>query len=251
MNQKEKRNRTGNSPIAFHASILLVALLCGAGCQSTGYRKSDVAGKSLREAAGEVHAESRAIEVTLQALNDLVNKPAADLRPQFQRYSTALNRLVSAAERTEKTRKEIELKNAAYFAAWDQQAASIHYGIIREQSENRKAEVTNRFYSLNSRYEEAQSVVRPLINYFNDIRTALSVDLTSGGLESVKSIVSNADQNSRKVQMALAHLAEDLRASGTSMSSLAIRNPPPQPEQTRISVRTEVSDERPVPLREP
>ncbi|HWN94037.1 MAG TPA: DUF2959 family protein [Methylomirabilota bacterium] len=239
-----------NSPTAFYAwpaLFLVVALLLGAGCRSTGYRKSDAAGKSLSTAAAEVQAESRAIDATVAALNDLVNQPATDLKPQFRRFSAALKRLVAAAEQTEKRGEFMEEKNAEYFAVWDQEVAAINYGIVREQSENRRAEVTNRFHSIKSRYEEAQAVVRPLINYFSDIQTALSLDLTSDGLESVRSIVNNADQNSRKVQMALGRLAEELTASSTSMSSFALRKPQPQPEESRIQVRDEASTNRPPP----
>jgi hypothetical protein len=246
-------NTPGNSRTALYTLqtlILLLAFALAVGCRSTGYRKGDAAGKSLREAAAEVQTESQAIDVTLNALNDLVNKPAVDVKPQFHRFSAALNHLMESAKQTERTRERMELKSAEYFDAWDKQVAGINYGIIREHSENRKTDVTNRFHLVNSRYEEAQAVVRPLITYFNDIRKALSVDLTTAGLESVKSIVGNADQNSRKVQTALARLAEDLTTSGTDMSSVVLRNTQSSPEETRTSVRTETSDNRTAPSRE-
>jgi hypothetical protein len=139
----------------------------------------------------------------------------------------------------------MEEKSAEYFAAWERNATNISFGIIRERSENRMAEVTNRFHAVNSRYVEAQSVVRPLIVYFTDIRTALSTDLTAAGLESVKSIVKNADQNSRKVQIALGRLADELTTSGASLSSVIFSIP----EQPRVSVRSELSNEPPALLR--
>ena len=98
--------------------------------------------------------------------------------------------------------------------------------------------MTNRFYSINARYAEAQGVVRPLVRYFNDIRTALSVDLTMAGLESVKSIASNAEQNSRKVQTELAGLADELTASGARMSTVVQENLKPVPD-SRTPVRSE------------
>jgi uncharacterized coiled-coil protein SlyX len=220
------------------ASILLLALLCAAGCRTTGYKKSDAAGRSLQKAAMEVQAETREIDVTLAALNDLVSKPEADLKPQFQRFSSALKRLTESAEQTDRTRLRMEEKSAEYFEAWDQQAAGIHYGKVREQTEARRAEVTNRFHAVNSRYLEAQAVVWPLITYFNDIRTALSVDLTAAGLDSVKDIVSNADQNARKVQTALGRLTDELTTSSTALSSTLPRNsPPPSQEAETAKVR--------------
>ena len=206
-------------------SVLAIALCAVVGCRSTGYRKSDVAGRGLQKAAAEVESETRHIDLTLAALKDLVEAPAEDLKPQYRRYSAALGRLIDAAEKTDKTGKRVEMKNAKYIAAWDEDAARIHYGIIRERSEARKVEVTNQLHAVNARYQELQTVVWPLITYFNDIRTALSVDLTAGGLESVKTIVGNADQNARKVQTALARLSNELTVSGTSLSSVNSRIP--------------------------
>ena len=235
------RTNWSNARHLVTSSILALALLCAVGCRTTGYQKSDVAARSLQRAAMEVQTESREIDLTLAALNDLVNKPEADLKPQFQRFNSALKRLTESAEQTDRTRQRMEEKSAKYFETWDEQVASIHYGKVREQTDARRAEVTNRFHSVNSRYLEAQGVVWPLITYFNDIRTALSVDLTAAGLESVKGIVSNADENARKVQTALGRLSDELTTSGTALSSIMRRDTPPQSQESE-SVRVRNSE---------
>jgi hypothetical protein len=83
--------------------------------------------------------------------------------------------------------------------------------------------VSNEFNTVNQRYRENQAVIEPLISYLQDIRTALSTDLTQGGLNSVKQLVDNAEQNAHKVQAALARLTTDLSTSRTEMSSVAPR----------------------------
>ena len=233
-------NIPGNSRTIFCImSVLALALWCGAGCQSTAYKKSDAAANSLERAAAEVQAETREIDVTLEALNDLVTNPAPDLKPQFVRFNTALDRLTASAQQTDATRLRMEQKSTEYFTAWDQQVPAINFGVIRERSEARRAEVTNHFYSVNSRYLDAQAVVWPLINYFKDIRKALSVDLTSAGLASVKDIVNNAGQNTRKVQLALAQLTNELKMSSAQLSSVTPRSPSPLPLETTASASSE------------
>ncbi len=182
--------------------------------------------------------ETRQIEATLAALKDLVEAPAPDLRPQFRRFSKSLDRLIDSAEETDKTGKRAELKNAKYFTAWEKEMAGIHYGVIRERSEARKTEVTNQLHAVNVRYQELQAVVWPLITYFNDIRSALRADLTAAGLESVKGIVSNADQNARKVQTALAKLSNELTACGTSLSAVGGRATV-RAQESEVSVNNE------------
>jgi hypothetical protein len=217
--------RTTELALRIICAAALVAAL--AGCASTGYDRSDAAARSLQNAAAEVQAESHSLDTALAALKDLVNSPSADLKVQYRTYETALDGLVAAAERTESTGKGMRQKNAAYFEAWDKQLADMNYEYIRKSSEARKTEVSNQFQIVDRRYEEMHSAIKPLIVYLQDIRKALSADLTREGLDAVKPIVAKADENAARVQTALASLATDLTVSGTRMSSVAVQNVPP------------------------
>ena len=197
-----------------------------AGCRSTGYDRGDAAARSLQSAAVEVQAQNRALETTMTALNDLVTKPAADLKPQFRWFSASLDRLIDSADRTERTGKVMRKKNAAYFEAWDKQLASMNYEYVRKNSEARRAEVTSHLETINQRYNESTEVVRPLIAYLIDIRKALSADLTPGGLAAVRGVASNAETNAAKVKIVLTDLVNDLTASGAKMSTVALQNEP-------------------------
>lgn len=192
-----------------------------AGCASTGYQKGDVAAISMQKAATEVQIEGRAMDQTIVTLKDLLTETNGDLRPPFKRYSKSLDRLVATAQRTENTGRRMQEKNAAYLQAWDQQLQTIDYQHIRDLSEARRADVTNRVEAVNRRYQESQAAVQPLISYLLDIRKALSADLTPGGLESLKGIVQNANDNVAKVQTALEALTAELTNSSARMASVA------------------------------
>ncbi len=209
------------------------AVFCGllamglTGCESAGYKKGGAAATSMQQAAAEVQAESNAVDLAVRALNELYGDAGGDLRLSFQHYSAAVGRLESAARKTEATGQRMARRNAVYLTAWDKNLQTIGYDHIREISETRKGEVSGRFASVRQRYEESQQVVEPLIRYFRDIRAALATDLTSGGMESMKEIVQNAEQNAVKVQTALAALQDELTASGAKLSAIL-----PQQEST-------------------
>ena len=224
---------------------LQVAMLCFVACHSTPYQKSDVAGQSLRVAAIQVQAEKQAIDDTVAALREMIEKPAPDLKPQFQGFSAALDRLIATAQNTESIRKRMAEKNALYFAAWNEQLVGINYGAIRERSDIRRSEVTNTFYSVDARYEQAKGAVGSLISYFGDIRKALSADLTMRGLDSLRSIVSETGESCRKAQVTLGELAGDLLAASNNMSSLATANPPSS-ESVDTAERKESRDQVPI-----
>ncbi len=206
-------------------SVCTLAALVMCGCAST-YRPGEAAGDSLSKAATEIREESRAIDVTLASLDNLVNQPGPDLRPQYARYSHSLDRLVAASKRAEKSAEEAKQRSAEFFESWDKKTADIKYEAVRDQSVSRKTQVSDEFNTVNSRYRENQAVIDPLISYLQDIRTALSTDLTMGGIQSVKTLADNAAQNAQKVQTALARLSDELYDSGARMSSVGPRQPP-------------------------
>jgi hypothetical protein len=215
-------NRTNGITKHLARVLAIAAAVCFAvSCASKGYQKGDIAAASMQKASTEVQAEQRALDGTVAALGELVNAPAGDLSIPFKRYSNALDHLIAAAHRTETTGKTMESKNAAYVEAWDRQLKSIDYQHVRELSEARRTEVTNRVDAINRRYQESQAVVQPLIAYFEDIRKALSTDLTPAGLQSMKEVVQNANNNVAKVQTALDGLSTELTDSSAKMSSIA------------------------------
>jgi hypothetical protein len=213
------RNATRRHVACGLALTVVAGLLCS--CASNGYQKGDVAAASMQKAATEVQAEQRALDGTVAALGELMNAPEGDLSIPFKSYSSSLDRLITAARRTEATGKTMELKSAAYVEEWDRQLQSIDYQHIRDLSEARRTEVTNRVEVINRRYKESQEVVQPLISYFEDIRKALSTDLTPVGLQSLKEVVRNANTNVVKVQGALDALSTELTDSSAKMSSIA------------------------------
>jgi len=217
------------SQITRLAGLAVLAISSLVGCSSTGYHKSNAAAVSMQEAAKEVQAESKALDATLTAAKGLVNDPGTDIRKPYKQFRASLDHLVAAAKRTELTRRKMEQKNNEYLAAWDKQIAAIDFEHIRELSQARRTEVANRFEEVNRRYQESHEVMLPVISYFHDLQTALEADLTKGGLDSMKSIVQNAEENAARVQTALGSLMTELADSGVHMSSIAYQDAAPPP----------------------
>jgi hypothetical protein len=130
-------------------------------------------------------------------------------------------------------------KSAEYFQNWDKETSEIKYEAVRDQSVSRKTQVSNEFNTVNQRYRENQAVIEPLISYLQDIRTALGTDLTIGGIQSVKPLADNAEQNARKVQTALARLTDELSASGARMSSVSAPDTQPKGGVSDVSESTQ------------
>jgi hypothetical protein len=218
---------------AARACAFALVILCLAGCASTPYRKGDAAAISLQDAASDVQSESRALEIAMGTLDDLVNKPEPDLKPQFKHFSGTLDNLTASARHNERSEARVAQKSAVYFDAWNKQLATMNYEVVRAKSEARKAEVTNYLDSVNKRYRESQDAMGPLLNYLYDVRKALDSDLTQNGIESIKPIVAKARENADKVQSALGRLNGELTASSARMSSVVYQNASTPPGTNR------------------
>jgi Protein of unknown function (DUF2959) len=211
---------------------LLVVGLWVAGCSSVGFKTGDTTASSFQKASRQVQAESRALDATIGALDNLVNTPAADLKPQFRTFSKCLDRMVASVEETDKAIALAREKSDEYFKAWDEELNLMNYGIIRSHSETRKSAVSNQVQAACHRYEETQAVVRPLIDYFADIEKALGTDLTGEGISAVKEIARKASDNTQKIQLGLAQLTNELSVSGSRLSSIMALKTPTDPAST-------------------
>jgi hypothetical protein len=209
------------------ASVLVgvVLLAVFVGCRTRTYDRGDAAARSLQQAAMEVQVQSRYLTFTMSALDDLVSRPRADLRPQFEQFSRNLDRLQDSARRNEKAARAAYERNAAYLGSWDRQITNMNYEVVRSRSEDRRKEVTNKFNAVNERYAEGMTVMEPLLSYLSVFLRALGSVLTLGGMVYIKPVVANAADNARKVEIALSKLTNQLADSGARMSSIGDQTP--------------------------
>jgi hypothetical protein len=201
------------------AAALVLAVVGLAGCRTAVYQQGDRAADSSRTAALEVQTQSQTLEAAMATLNNLVCQPATDLKPQFHSFSAAMDRLVAAAGRGGVTGSHLVRSNSAYFAAWNNQLTTITNAEVRSRNEARRTEVSNQFNAVHQQYAQAQGDLWSLVDYLQDIRRALSTDLTAGGVEAVKPLVSTASANASKVQSGLTQSRANLSALSTAMSS--------------------------------
>jgi len=176
--------------------------------------------QNIQMAANRIAALPAQIDTTLASLNEIVNKPQADLRPQFKQYTAHLAEVESAAKDIAAARRTMGEKSKEFFATWDAQLAQINNEDIKARSEARKNEVAQRMDAIKKSYTEAEVAFRPFLSELQDIRKYLSVDLTAGGVAAIKSTVTKADKDAAKLGETITQLAEQFRALGLAMSSV-------------------------------
>ena len=212
-------------PLTTGLATCAIALLLTAGCASSGYDKGEKTAQNIQAAANRIGALPAMIDKTLASLDDLVNKPQADLRPQFKQFSANLAEVESAGKEVGAARRSMGEKSKEFFAAWDAQLAQINNEDIKARSEARKKEVTEKMEAIKRSYTEAEVAFRPFVNELKDVQKYLSVDLTAGGLTAIKDTVAKANQQAVSLKTSATKLAEDFKALGVAMSSVTPATP--------------------------
>lgn len=207
----------------FSASVaILISLLTG--CASTGYDKAQATSGTLEKAAQNIRKGNGQIDAVLFALSSLVDSPAADLKPQFNKYRDAVDKLESLYSDVRKQVADMQANGANYFSSWDLELAKIQNEDIRSRSTDRKNMVAAHFERVRASYSQAKIDFAPFMTELKDIRTALATDLTSGGLVSIRPSVQNAQDDATPLRISLTRLEEDFKTLGVALSSSTPEN---------------------------
>jgi len=191
-----------------------------AGCaSSSSYENAGKTSTSLQETAFNIDKGQAQIDTTLLALSDLVNAPNQNIKPQFKKFESAVEKLDSLSKDVSKQALAMQAEGAAYFHQWDTDLAKIQNEHIRSRSTERKNVVAARFDRVRASYVQAKDAFVPFMSRLSDVRTALSADLTGEGLTSVKSVADQAKVDAVPLREALHELSSDFRVLGISLSS--------------------------------
>ena len=208
-------------------TVLVAGLTIGAitGCKSTNYVRSDATALRLDRTATEVRNTAGYLDTTIAALNDLLANPQGDLRGQYERYTITLSQFMAAAHLASSEVTTLQNHAGAYFQQWDKELAQMNDEQIRQTSAARKAEAMHDYDSAMRHYQSGQDALQPVITYLEDIRKALSTDLTRAGLASAQPVAANAGQKAINAKAQIIQSSADLSALAGKMSSYAINRP--------------------------
>jgi len=204
--------RTAYAGLAIGLAVLV------AGCASSGYRKSAQTASSLESSASQIERAGQQLQQAVVTLNDLVNNPQPDLRPQFKEFSSAADNAESLPTSIREADADLQARSAVYFDDWDKELAAIQNEFIRASGQARKLEVLSQCNNVRNACLTTQTEAAPLLADLKDIHRFLASDLTPGGLTAIRDATTRVNQLAAPVQNSVSRLVSDMRALGTAMS---------------------------------
>ena len=209
--------RTNFSPLILSSAVVGLLLVVG-GCASPGYEKGAQTASGLKASAERIEAARTKVDELLASLNDLSTEPAADLRPQYTRFSAAVDEADSMAKSVAKSAEDMSAKGQAYFEEWDKELATIKNEDIKSRSQQRKEAVSASFENVEAGFQLVRATFQPYMSDLKDIQAALKIDLTPAGLESVKPVIAKANQDVVPLKNAVGKLVAEFKSLGVAMS---------------------------------
>lgn len=176
---------------------------------------------TVDKAAAEVAEVNGRIDAALRNLDELVNHPSSDLERQLDNYEEAVEKLEDSAAKLRQVTENMQNKGREYLVSWDREIATIHNEDLRNRTMQRRNEVAGRLDALHNSYVRAREELGPLFRRLNEVETALKVDLTPGGLQTIQPTVNNVNQAAEPARNALRELAEAFRQAAVALAAEA------------------------------
>jgi ABC-type transporter Mla subunit MlaD len=200
---------------------LTVAVAILAGCASHNYDKGSATAAGLKESADRIQAADGQLDATLASLNNLVERPQADLRPQYKQFSDNVDNLASLAKHVDDSVTSMRANGKEFFAKWSEELAGIKNEDIRNRSAARQKEVSDALTDVKQSYARTETAFKPFMSDLRDIQKYLGTDLTPAGVASMKGVAAKANSTGAKLKKAVGKLTADFKSLGIAMSAVA------------------------------
>jgi hypothetical protein len=203
--------------------MALTALASGAawlltGCGTTaGYKRADKTGAGIAEYRDEVINVKRAVDSTLQSMDQVEAAANTDPRKAFEQFSENVAVLDSAAAKAEKRGQDMTAKGQAYFAQWEEQIAQLHNPEIKQLAQDRKARLLEAFNRVKKAAEPLKAQFNPWLSDVKDLQKYLSNDLTVGGVEAAKTQFAKTKADGLEVGKSMDALVAELNSLAATL----------------------------------
>ena len=197
------------------ASSLILLSSCSENREGNVRAKSTV--KSIKESRAEIVEAKNEIGKSLVNLNQLMHQ--VDLKKTFSEFTDTVDDIKDQEKNVSKQHVKMDENSNEYIKEWQLEIAQFSNDELKKSSIDRQAEVKKKFAATTAIYKELDEVYKPFTKNLSEIQLALSHDLTTASIESVRPVIESATKDGEKVQEkadALVAQLDDLNASLSS-----------------------------------
>lgn len=187
----------------FRLLFIFISALTLVACATSGYKKAESTASKIGQTRAELTTASRQIDTTLTSLTSLISADSANADALFKAFSNNISAIETQATKVAKTVDSMNAQGAAYFAAWEEDAALFQNPDLKAQADKRRIELKNNYEQINSYLKATGEAYQPFKNNLRDVERFLSNDLTPAGRASISGPLQRITTEGRTTQKAI------------------------------------------------
>lgn len=176
-------------PITFCVAALAGTLAISAGCASGPDTKGTV--DSMGNFGIEIAKVKDSIDVTVSALEAVVNTKASDLKTNFETFTKSVNALEDQSKVVRAHADDMRTRGDEFFKEWETSTTV---------SDARRAELASSYAKIKTDMGLARDKFTPFLASLKDIDSYLKLDLSLTGVNNMSELVKKAKDNGAQVK---------------------------------------------------
>lgn len=203
-------------------AALLLAITVATGCSSGGGRsaESQKAVEGFQSVRGNLAKAQKQVDESLASLNQL-SSGGGDVSKTYGTFSKEVDELdkagKDAAKRSESMRKNLD----AYIKKWQAEMQTMQDPAIRASVGERQNAVRANFEKVRKAAQETRAAYTPFMATLQEVRKALSLDMSPAALTGLKPAIDNANKQGQTLKQKLAATDAELQNMLGGMGSTA------------------------------
>jgi len=140
---------------------------------------------------------------TKASLEDLVRPDQADVKKAFEKYSDDVDKMEKLWKRVSDHSDNMQAQGKEYFEEWQKQGDTYTNPEIQALSEQRRADLSAIFLEISNASIGVKGAFKSYMSDITEIRTYLSTDLTTKGIEAITPITQKAVSDGENLKQAI------------------------------------------------
>lgn len=206
--------------VRFLSSFSLIAVVAAvSGCHSAPESQSLSVQENVDDSARKLEEASVELQDTVVPLRQILDGRSTDVRKSFGTFSSGVDSVEDVQgdlRSLAATRRE---ESAQFRARAEEKLAEIHDEGIREDSRERTRDIVQRLEDLGRDHDEMLADLDRVTLGLNDVRKALSIDMSAAGVDSIRSPANKIAGSIDDLRENLLELAAKHRRIAAGLSS--------------------------------
>jgi chromosome segregation ATPase len=196
---------------------LCLAALVATGCSSSGRAsESEQAVDSMKGLEAKLDQAKAEVNQSMAALDGL--SAGGDLQKSYSTYNKEVAQLEAAGKSAAARGQSMRQKREAYIAKWDAEVQQMQNPDVKASMQQRKQAILDNYDKLKASAEEVKGAYGPYLKDLKEIQKALSLDLSTAGVQSLQPSIAKAKQNGQVLNQKIDAFSAQLKdvMAGTS-----------------------------------